>query len=236
MVIKKGNRKVLDNITNEGGNMTKIKDFFFNYKYYLCGLIIALLLIGYFLFSYDAKPVLANVINEEEKEETQEIIDSFYVDIKGAVINPGVYKVEKGSIVNDLIVLAGGLSKSATTSNINLSKELHSEMVIKVFTKNELSKAIKCECDTTSVIEQPNVVIKPEEVNDECAVDNTNKVNINTASVSELSTLNGVGESKAQTIIDYRNTNGLFQTIEDIMNVPGFKEAAFAKIKESITV
>ena len=62
------------------------------------------------------------------------------------------------------------------------------------------------------------------------------KININKADITQLTTLTGIGESKAQSIIEYRNNNGSFKTIEDILNVSGIGDTLFAKIKDNITV
>ena len=162
-----------------------------------------------------------------EKKET-----NFYVDVKGAVKDPGVYLVSDGERVIDAITKAGGLSKNANTSNINLSKRLVSEMVIVVYTNDEVKKGSKkSECNTECNCEviEINNCIESDEIK-------TNLININKASVSELMTLSGVGESKAQAIISYREENGSFKTIDDIKNVSGIGESLFKNIKDSITV
>ena len=162
------------------------------------------------------------------------------VDIKGAVKKKGVYRLLEGSTVNDAIEMAGGLSSNGTTSNINLSKKVYDEMVIYVFTKSELkekesSKAIvcevpKCECETV-------VVDREICTNDDSSANNSGDlISINTASIEELMTLDGIGESKAKAIIEYRKTIGLFSKIEDLMNVSGIGEKAFEAIKNKITV
>ena len=172
-------------------------------------------------------------INEPVKEEV--VADKVFVDIKGAVKKPGVYEVESNAKVIDVIELAGGLKKEASTKNINLSAKVSDEMVIYIFTKSELTKE-----NTTSTVPFTTNVINY----DKCitttksseTVSTTNSlVNINTASKEELMTLSGVGASKADAIIIYRN-NTSFNTIEDLMNVSGIGESAYAKIKDYITV
>lgn len=158
-------------------------------------------------------------------EEIKDEVNNFYVDVKGEVKNPGVYFVSEGMLVIDAINLAGGLTKKACTDDINLSMKLTNEMVIYVNNKNSFTT-------TTKVTELNDVKIKEEKQEK-----NTNNglVNINTASKEELMTLNGIGESKANSIIEYRKTNK-FNTIEDIMNVSGIGEKFFEQIKNYITV
>jgi len=207
----------------------------------------------------------SDILEKENKLNEEESV-TYFVDIKGAVVNPGVYKVDSSSIINDVVVLAGGFNASAHTSNINLSKSVSNHMVIYVFTKYEYSllnepeivyveKECKCESyDIQKCIESGSSVIEEgknttnndqikedvkEEIKEENNTQNEEKdalVNINTATISEFTTLNGIGESKAQKIIDYRNENGLFSKIEDIKNVSGISDATFEKIKDSITV
>lgn len=185
-------------------------------------------------------------INKKEESNTEEISmvdmssedvsttnEYYYVDIKGAVKKPGVYKVDKTSIVNDVISLAGGLKSNAYTLNINLSQQVKASMVIYIYTKSEIKKT------TNIVVTDTTCKTEIVEINN-CIEENTtqvisSKINLNTATKEELMTLSGVGESKALAIIEYRNSNK-FEKIEDIMNVSGIGESAFAKIKDNITV
>lgn len=162
-------------------------------------------------------------------EKTNKVI----VDIKGMVASPGVYEVDSSARVNDVIKLAGDLIDGADTSMINLAKVVHDEMTIIIYSSNEVLQKYKdeiCICDC------------PEITNDACINSNSenestsNKlVNINTASKEELMTITGIGESKADTIIKYREDNGYFKSIEDIQNVSGIGESLFEKIKDYIT-
>ena len=186
--------------------------------------------------------------NEESIVKEDNIIeednDLIYVDIKGEVKSPGVYEVNSGSRVSDVIKLSGGLTKNANTRFINLSKILKDGEVIVIYSNNEINNATKTKTETIYV----NTPCVCEEVkNDACLIENLNieepinetkdnKININTATKEELMSLSGIGESKANSIIEYRNNNGLFNSIEDIINVSGISETIFSKIKESITV
>lgn len=177
----------------------------------------------------------------EENKESK--VAKYYIDIKGFVKKPGVYEVTADNIVNDCIKLAGGLLKNADTTTINLSKKVSSEMVIYIPKKEEVIKTIP---NTTVTKDQeiPNdaVVSDNNKSNSSISKDNNTQtpnrtlVNINTATIQELTTLSGIGDAKAQDIIDYRTLNGNFKTIEDIKNVSGIGEALYAKIKDYITV
>lgn len=197
-------------------------------------LIVILILIGLFLGKNQKDEVLLENkigINEETNVEGN---GNFYVDVKGAVKDPGVYLVSEGERVIDAIEKAGGLKKNANTTNINLSKRLVSEMVIVVYTDSEIKKGKKSlECDTKcecEVIEINNCI------ESETKVTQSDKVNINKATIEELMTLTGVGESKAKAIVDYREENGNFKSIEEIKNVSGIGDALYENIKEGITI
>ena len=162
--------------------------------------------------------------------------DKYFVDIKGAVKKPGVYEVTKGSIVNDIIKLAGGLKSNAYTKNINLSQVTNPEMVIYIYTESEIKKlttpVVTNTTCTTNVIEVNNCITSTTK-----KVENTtsNLVNINTASKEELMDLTGIGASKADAIIKYR-TESKFVSIEDLKNVSGIGDSLYDSIKNNITV
>ncbi len=206
-----------------------------------------------------------NVMENENNEiKNDNIIEYINIDIKGAVKKPGVYKIENDKIINDAIKMAGGLTKNATTDNINLSKKLNNEMVIYIFNKNELKKIksnlVNKETNNISSSNQINVneipsmnIASPEiYVQDITSSSNNNVfdesntlneennkkndlININTASKDELLSLTGIGESKAEAIIKYRENNK-FKSVEDIKNVSGIGDSLFDKIKNNITI
>lgn len=180
------------------------------------------------------------VINEVEKVEVDLKDDLVYVDIKGAVKKPGVYKINSDKKIIDVITMAGGLMENANTDNINLSKKVTDEMVIIIYTDEEVKnsnvvdtviKVIDKECVCPNI--QNDGCINTE-IND--SITNVNKtININTATLEELMSINGLGEAKAKAIIKYREENGYFKIIDDLLNVSGIGEALFEKIKEYIT-
>ncbi len=197
--------------------------FLFKTKYIVLLGVIVLLVISFFAVNHLSKeePVNTetNYISYVEPT-TNENTNMFYVDLKGAVKKPGVYKVKEGTIVNDLINLAGGLKKNAYTDDINLSKKLVSQEVVFIHTINDVK--------TTSVMTTSPTITNSLE-------NKSSLVNINTASINELTSLAGIGEAKALAIVAYR-TQSPFKSIEEIKNVEGIGEAAFAKIKDFITI
>ena len=175
------------------------------------------------------------IISEEDKSSKSQ--DDLVVDIKGHVNKPGVYyfmESDNPRIVN-LIEKAGGLSKDADTSMINLSKKLEDEMIIIIYSKSEIANYVKTQDELRKKLEICENKLK----NDACINEKQNtsngKININEASVSELESLSGIGKSKAEAIVEYRKKNK-YQTIEDIKNVEGIGDSLFESIKESITV
>ena len=177
-------------------------------------------------------------IDEKIKEEKP----SIYVEVKGAVNSPGVYEMEEGQIVNDAITKAGGFLESAYTDIINLSKKISDELVIYVYTKKEYEKS-----DTTKEKVNDDSYLIDNAIKNKVSIITGNEdtggndtssslVNINIASIAELTTLPGIGEAKAQKIITYREENGYFKTIEELKNVSGIGDATFEQLKTLITV
>lgn len=209
----------------------------------ISSLIISIILLSFILIGATRERVNAIDIEEELKVTTTiKVEKNIFVDVKGAVKKPGVYEVKENAIVNDCIKLAGGITSSGTLSNINLSKKVTDEMVIYVFKKSEITTSAKNEIPcTTEVIEINNCPIITDNQtsnndNKETTTDTIGKkININTATKEELTTLTGIGESKANSIIEYRKTNQ-FKSIEELKNVSGIGEALYESIKDSITV
>ena len=153
------------------------------------------------------------VAEKAEVSTTQEAV--IFVDIKGAVKNPGVYQMKVGDRVKDALDAAGGLTEEADSQKVNLAKRLEDQMVIVVPKVGEESEEI------------PTGETRKEATKE-------GKVNINTAMVEELKTLKGVGEKKAEAIIEYRKKNGSFQTKEDLMKVRGIGKKLFESFQERI--
>ncbi len=231
--------------------MIKILKYY--WKYLFIFISVVFIFIGtYFMFkdnTYNLEVENKLASNKEEKKNTSS--KTIYVDVKGAVKNPGVYELSNTSRVIDAINLAGGLSDLADTINLNLSKKLSDEMIIIVYTKTELSTYYKKNNNRNAVCASLECVCI-DDYNDACIskesanksnskTDNTtkstnSKVSINTATKEELMTLSGIGESKAEKIITYRNDNGNFNSIEDLKKVSGIGNSIFEKIKDKITL
>lgn len=141
------------------------------------------------------------------------------VEIKGQVKNPDVYTLDENSIVNDLITLAGGVTENADLNSINRAKKLQNHEMIYIADKNEVGIEQNSMADSSG-----NTVVSE------------SLVDINTAEAEQLKTLNGIGDSKAKSIIEYREQNGGFKSIEEIKNVTGIGDKMFEKIKDNITV
>lgn len=155
----------------------------------------------------------------------------YFVHVCGAVVNPGVYGMEPGSRIYEAVDQAGGFGPDAAQSYLNLAQEIGDGMKIQVPTKQQAEEWEKSG--------RAGILAGPVSTGDGLQADGagqSRKVNLNTAGKEELMTLKGIGESKAEDIIRYRQTCGPFERIEDIMNISGIKDAAFQKIKDSITV
>ena len=160
-----------------------------------------------------------------------------FCDLKGAVVNPGVYEIKNNNIY-ELINIAGGLKKDADLSHINLSKKVSDEMVIYIPSIKDKPKV----CPPCSCPESKICLITPKTTTTKPVITTTAPIttilkiiNLNSASKEELMILNGIGEKLAEEIIKYR-IDKPFICIEDLMNVKGIGEAVFAKIKSFITV
>jgi len=183
---------------------------------------------------------------EEKKETIEEDIEKYKVDIKGLVKNPGVYELSIGSRVKDVISKSGGLLKNADTSVINLSKKITDEMVIIIYSKEQVkdfaktieeeNKVMQSCVENSGLVKNDACVNKNENNDDKHSGTDEVLVNINTANLEQLLTLTGIGESKAKAIIAYRDEVGKFEKVEDIKNVSGIGDALFEKIKNNITV
>ena len=214
--------------------MERLRLTLFNHRYLITTIMIIIIGILSYIFYFKDK------FFKEEKIIKEEIVENsfIYIDIKGAVNKPGVYKIDSNSRVIDAINKAEGLKEGGDTSLLNLSQKLHDEMYIYIYTKEEVVNFIKVNEEKNQQIDEckkkNEVCIDKESIKEDKVIDN--KININKASLSELKLLPNIGESKAQAIIDYRNSVGIFKTINDIKNVSGIGDSLFDKIKDLITV
>ena len=138
------------------------------------------------------------------------------IHVGGEVKQPGVYECIPGSRIEDVIILAGGFTKKANQVYYNLAERVEDGQQIIIPNQTDAINT------NTNEAENLN--------------SSSNKININLATVDDLINLPGIGTAKAQLIISYREQNGSFQSIEDIMNIEGLKEGIFNKIKDQISV
>lgn len=148
--------------------------------------------------------------------------EKLFVYVCGAVNCPGVYQLPLDSRVYEAVDAAGGLREDAAAESINQAQKLEDGLKLYVPTKEEAAQGVQ---EQTLNFEE-----------DGTAQSASSKININSATAEELKTLPGIGDAKAQSIVSYRSRNGMFQSIEDLMNVEGIKNGVFDKIKDRITV
>ena len=172
--------------------------------------------------SLEELSVSAESETEEEgavPQEEQEPAETVYVYVCGAVNAPGVYELKKDARVFEAITLAGGETAEAAPEAVSQARTVADGEQIYVPTVRE----VQMQGSGVEDIVTGNA-------------DVSGKVNINTAGKEELMTLTGIGEAKAQSILDYREEHGKFGSIEDLMLIEGIKEGVFNKIKEDITI
>lgn len=201
-----------------------------NHKQFVIIAAVMFVLLSYYLVSSFLKPLeesesgtwepssTEQELNvEEEETQIQEVEEQdILVDVKGAVHKPGVYNATTGDRVIDVIERAGGITETANGEAVNLAMRVTDEMVIYVPMIGEETESVAATVSSSG--------------------SESDKININKATATELETLPGIGPAKSAAIIEYRETNGPFQTIEDIMSISGFGEKTFEKLKESISV
>lgn len=156
----------------------------------------------------------------QEVEDKTTVSTVIYVDVKGEVHHPGVYQMKAENRVKDLIEAAGGFTPLADDQKLNLAQLLEDQMVIVVPKKGE---------EVNSELAQTPTPHKKE-------VEKEGKVNINTATVEELKTLKGIGEKKAEAIIEYRKQNGSFKNKEELMKVRGIGKKLYESFEERVIV
>ena len=218
-----------------------IKDYFFYHKkkFVTVVLFVVILVGGFFLYKVYAKElnyskevekktektILKTDKKEENKEEKKQ--EDYVVDIKGEVINPGIYSASKNDRVIDIIKKAGGLTRKADTYYLNLSQKVTDQMLIRVSSKYEVN--------LTRELELKEKEKKLEVKNKKEDAKEIKKVSINTASKEELINVAYITENIANLIIERRSKTP-FKNIEELLEIKGIKENTLAKIKENITL
>ena len=192
-------------------------------------IIISIIFIIIILIIFNNKNEEVSIIQEiddniVEKENTQEK-NKIIVHITGCVINSGVIEIEEGARIVDAIEVAGGVTEEADISKINLAYVVKDAQKIYI----------------PSIYDEKDIEYITTENGDNVIIEDNNKresemVNINTATQTELETLPGIGPSTALKIINYREDNGKFNSIEEIKQVPGIGDSKFNNIKDMIKV
>ena len=205
-------------------------DFIKDKKLVICAIFIMIIGVGMYIYKSNSDPITIEDTRESiEMQETEDKNEKtaenvIIVHVAGAVKKPGIVKLKEGSRVEDAVNEAGGLEDNADISNINLAYILEDGIKIKIPTLDEKELS-----DNSYIIEDIGDKV-------ENSKSKKDKININTASESELETLEGIGASLAEKIVEYREKNGKFKNIEDIKNVTGIGDSKFEVIKNNLNV
>lgn len=175
-----------------------------------------------------------NPVETEKLEKTTAESEECYVDVGGAVCSPGVYKVDEGTRIYEVLLLAGGMTSDAEETCINQALEVYDGLKLLIPTKEEWEAG-------EFVINEKEIAVRKQVLQETTSAETKAQaddgfININEADVNELCTLPGIGKAKAESIIAYRQENGAFARIEDIQKVTGIKENLFQKIRAKIKV
>lgn len=219
-------------------------DEYFNKINKIVIISLLIIIIGLFMFivTFVPKEKVVEVPVEVEKIIEKEHEETYQVDIKGAVKKPGVYVMNFDDRVIDVIEMAGGLLKESDTRFLNLSKKIFDEMVVVIYTQSEIKEIKESEIKIKEVIKyiEKDCLCPEPEFNDACfcsEIEETNNlISLNTATMEELMTLTGIGESKAKAIVKYREDNGSFTSLDQLKEISGIGDSIFDKVKEDITL
>lgn len=160
--------------------------------------------------------------SNQEKSVANTKNKNIFVEIKGEVVKPDVYEISEGSIIRDLINKAGGLTSEADIDKINRADKLKANQLIIIPNKNDSSNV--------------GSNLGTGDISNSVQANEDDVININTATLEELQKISGIGEVKAKGIIQYREKNGGFNSIEEIKNIDGIGEKTFEKMKDQIKV
>lgn len=220
---------ILRTFSNEGGKggrvmWEKFSDLDNRVKIVVLGAVV-LFVVGIFWIFHDSQTAInkedidfmSESTEEVERSDTNTEVKEKFVDIKGAIVKPGVYPIVENMRLNDLIEKAGGFTKEADTRIVNNAMILEDQSLIYIPEKGEI------------------VDVEQSLLSNQSESKTVGKININQADEKELTELSGIGPSKAQAIISYRDENGLFKTIDDLQNVSGFGEKTVERLKDDIT-
>lgn len=170
--------------------------------------------------------VTVDTKKEQDQANDESKSAKIYVDISGAVKQPGVYQLSEGARLFDLLKQVGGLTEDAAIQTVNQAMIIQDQQKIIILTQAQ-AESLDTENINNGNLEEKSVEKSPKDAE---------KLNINQADLTQLQQLSGIGEKKAQAIIDYRNENGSFKTIEDLAKVTGIGEKTVEKLRDSITI
>ena len=206
--------------------------FIKKYKFHIC--VYAVCIVGAGVFGYyalrhtaDIQPIVATAtpsIHAEEDSSTPEQTAEpvIMAHIFGAVVNPGVYELPLSSRIIDLIDKAGGFTDDAAHESVNQSEFVNDTAYIRVKTRDEWVAEPSLPHNGTNITEN--------------RAEESSLININTAGLSELMTLPGIGEVTARNIIDYREKNGSFRSIDELKRVSRIGDSILERIIDFVTV
>ena len=179
------------------------------------------------------------VENGTDSDAAGEQEHEIYVHICGAVKNPGVYQATSTSRLIDVVQQAGGLEEDAAEEFINLAQSVVDGKQFYIPNRSDVDEKDAMDYVATHATEEEgnsDITEDKNEYNNENQREKTKLIDLNQATKEELMTIPGIGDAKAQLILDYRQDNGGFHTIEDVMNIRGIKQGLFQKMKDYITV
>lgn len=205
---------------------------FKKYKLTMSVISALILLLGTFFFLQKKPEEIADfpelsttTVTEKNLEETTvespEVIQ-IVVDVKGAVKNEGLYELDVSARVHDAIQAAGGFSEQADKKSVNLAQKLNDEAVVYVASQGENVSVIQAATSNSAT--------------EGTSGDATKKINLNTATVADLTTISGIGEKRANDILAYRDSNGGFSSVDDLNNVSGIGDKTLENIRPYVTV
>lgn len=171
-------------------------------------------------------------LEQTSSSEEAEAIADLYVDLKGWVRRPGVYRLSPGSRLMDLIEDAGGLLEGAAEDQLNMASLLEDQMVVRVYSVDEVRQAL----EQSGADDLSSSFLLSECSSSNSGNEENELVNINTADQATLETLPNIGPAKAAKIITYRQQEGSFSKIEQLMEVSGIGSKTFESLKDQITV
>ncbi|MGT2754325.1 helix-hairpin-helix domain-containing protein [Streptococcus ovis] len=206
------------------------------YKWLVAGISAGILMVGLFFIFHQPSQADTSALIETPRSEvatsstpqvpsqsdtTASASSVILVDVKGAVVKEGIYELPAEARVNDVIQAAGGFTEQADKKSVNLAQKLTDEAVVYVARQGEEISVVS---PPKTAAEETGVANKPD------------KVHLNSATVSELTTIPGIGEKRANDIISYRDSNGGFHSVDDLNNVSGIGDKTLEHLRPYVTV